>query len=151
MPPPPLPRDIPVSLAREQLSEIVFRVQDPREYRVLTRHGKPVAAIVSMASLERIWRDERADGWGDPAQRPGGGIRSLDGRYPSSQREAAEFVREIQLTRWQERQALARGGIAPLEGGEITVPIDVALEPPAKAAEPEAAAVRRRWWSRRRG
>ncbi len=146
MPTPAFPRDVPVSLARDQLSDLVLRVQDPREYRVLTRHGKPVAAIVSMASLERIWRDEQAETWVDPHRRPSGGIRSLDGRYPSCQREAAEFVREIQLQRWQERQALARGGIEPLEGGELMATMDEPVE--IAGPEREAPVPKRRWWRR---
>jgi antitoxin (DNA-binding transcriptional repressor) of toxin-antitoxin stability system len=45
---------IATSKARTHLSEIVTRVQDPRSYCVLTRHGKALAAIVPMSGLQRI-------------------------------------------------------------------------------------------------
>ena len=47
-----------VSAARQRLGEVVARVQDPNECIVMTRHGRPVAAVVSMANLKRIWQIE---------------------------------------------------------------------------------------------
>ncbi|MEL7282070.1 MAG: type II toxin-antitoxin system Phd/YefM family antitoxin, partial [Pseudomonadota bacterium] len=42
------------SQAREKISEIILRAQDPRAAVILKRYGKPVAAVVSMAELKRI-------------------------------------------------------------------------------------------------
>ena len=47
-----------VSATRRRLGEIIGVVQDPNECVVMTRHGKPVAAVVSMANLRRIWQIE---------------------------------------------------------------------------------------------
>lgn len=144
--PDPAPRRIRVSQAREQLAAIVMRVQDPREYCILLRHGKPVAAVVSMASLERIHRDEDAETWTDPKRRPLGWMKGPDGRYSSSDREGAEFVREIQLARWQERRVLERVGMEVLAGGELTAEMAVPVEP-----EVEVVAKRGFWSGWRRG
>ena len=54
----PVPLRLPSSVARSRLSEIITRVQDPRAFVVLTRHDKPVAAVVSMAELHRIWSSQ---------------------------------------------------------------------------------------------
>lgn len=140
----PCPARLPVSEARENLAAIIARVQAPEAACVLTRHGKPVAAVVSMATLARIRRDEDMERFADPRERPGGVLRP-DGTFAASSREAAEIVREVQLRRWQERQALERVGLQPLEGGELMVD---AVEP-AAVAEPVVA--RRRWWQRRGG
>jgi prevent-host-death family protein len=54
--------DVPVTQARAQLAELVNRVVYGGEQVVLTRHGKPLAALVSAADLERLRRlDEQAD------------------------------------------------------------------------------------------
>jgi prevent-host-death family protein len=45
-----------VSAARQRLGQVVNCVQDPNECIVMTRHGTPVAAVVSMANLQRIWQ-----------------------------------------------------------------------------------------------
>ncbi|WP_193746449.1 type II toxin-antitoxin system Phd/YefM family antitoxin [Ruegeria sp. ANG-R] len=44
-----------ISQARTQLGELVTLTQDPRAVIVLTRYGKPLAALVSMTEAERIW------------------------------------------------------------------------------------------------
>lgn len=139
----PAPLRVAVSKAREDLASIVLRVQDPRAYCVLTRHGKPVAAVVSMTGLRRIWREEDAERWGDPETRPGGVVRHPDGRFAADGQEAAAIVREVQLGRWQERQVLARAGMEPLEGGELRAEME-------EVAVPEVARARR-WWRVGRG
>jgi prevent-host-death family protein len=48
--------DVPVTQARAQLAELVNRVVYGGEQVVLTRHGKPLAALVSAADLERLRR-----------------------------------------------------------------------------------------------
>lgn len=144
----PAPGRLTISEAREHLASIVLRVQDPTDACVLTRHGKPVAAIVSMASLARIRRDEDAERWADPRHRPLGSVKGLDGREATTDREAAEIVREVQLARWQERRVLERQGMTPLAGGELLVDAVVPVEREVVAVEPapEAVAKRRGWW-----
>ncbi len=119
-----------ISQARARLGELVTLSQDPRQVIVLTRYGKPQAALVSMAEAERIWQlqdDDRLGqkhplsglrGWwskgrGIPGMEPG-----PDGRYLTA-RDAALKVREIQMTRAEERRILRRGGLDPVAGGEI--------------------------------
>lgn len=134
-----------VSEARARLGLLCMRAQDPREIIVLTRHGRPIAALVSITEVKRIWKleeDERT-GWKHPLSgvrgwwSRGRGIAGMepgpDGSYVTA-REAAQQVREIQMTRAEERRILERGGLAPVKGGEIA----------GKAAPP------RRWWRRRR-
>jgi len=118
-----------ISEARARLGQICATAQDPREVIVLTRHGRDLAAIVSIAELKRIWsaQDESWLGRRNPltGKRPGqavvlgaGLVAGPDGRVVS-EREAAELVREVQMTRAEERRLLARGGLDVVEGGEI--------------------------------
>lgn len=119
-----------ISQARAQLGELVTQAQDPRVVIVLTRHGKPLAALVSITEANRIWdlESDETIGWKHPLS----GIRGMwskglnipgmepgpDGTYVTA-REAALKVREIQMTRAEERRILARGGLDPVAGGEL--------------------------------
>ncbi|WP_367998686.1 type II toxin-antitoxin system Phd/YefM family antitoxin [Shimia thalassica] len=47
-----------ISEARAHLGQLCTRAQDPRQPIILTRHGKPIAALVSMAEVQRIWEHE---------------------------------------------------------------------------------------------
>lgn len=53
--------DVPVTKARAELADLVNRVVYGGERVVLTRHGKPVAAIVSAAELELLQSRDRGD------------------------------------------------------------------------------------------
>ncbi len=118
-----------VSEARLRLGQICAQAQDPREVIVLTRHGRDLAAIVSMAEVKRIWKLQD-DVWlgrrnpltgkrrGRTMLVSGGLVPGPDGR-PVSTREAAELVREVQMTRAEERRLLAQGGLEAVVGGEI--------------------------------
>ncbi|WP_330461218.1 type II toxin-antitoxin system Phd/YefM family antitoxin [Streptomyces sp. NBC_00820] len=46
--------EIPVTQARSELAELINRVVYGGEHVVLTRHGKPLVALVSAADLERL-------------------------------------------------------------------------------------------------
>ena len=46
--------ELPISEARDRLGEIVTRVEHAHERAVLTRHGKAVAAVVSMDDLRQL-------------------------------------------------------------------------------------------------
>lgn len=123
------------TLARERLSEIVRRVQDPRAYCVLTRHGKPVAAVVSMAELSRIFDAHdierlKTRGWAKAWP------TALSGKWPSTARETGEMLLKVQMDRLSERRLLARAGLDPIPGGEVAVEVEVP--------------VRRRWFGWRR-
>ena len=123
--------------ARDRLSEIITRVQDPRAYCVLTRHGRPVAAVVSMAELNRIWKQQDMEDIADDRRRPGFFTFGRGGHLTNA--EAAEAIQEVQLTRRMEREVLKRAGLEPVLGGEIAVTETVAQTVPAR---------RRRWWWR---
>ncbi|WP_253890378.1 type II toxin-antitoxin system Phd/YefM family antitoxin [Actinokineospora diospyrosa] len=46
--------EMPISMARDHLGEVVSRVEHAHERAVLTRHGRPVAAVVSIDDLRRL-------------------------------------------------------------------------------------------------
>jgi prevent-host-death family protein len=120
---------LPTSQARERLSMIVHKVQDPRAYCVLTRHGKPVAAIVSMAELRRIWKQQEIEDVSSGRARPSY-LRFGKGGHDTNA-EAAEAIQEMQLDRFMERQVLKTAGLAPVPGGELEAVTEVP---------------KRRWW-----
>ncbi|MFE2046045.1 type II toxin-antitoxin system Phd/YefM family antitoxin [Streptomyces sp. NPDC059477] len=56
--------EIPVTQARAELAELINRVVYGGERVVVTRHGKPLVALVSAADLRRL---DELDGIGDRA------------------------------------------------------------------------------------
>ncbi|MEV5958046.1 type II toxin-antitoxin system Phd/YefM family antitoxin [Streptomyces sp. NPDC051987] len=54
--------EIPVTQARAELAELINRVVYGGERVVVTRHGKPLVALVSAADLERL------EGLSEPAE-----------------------------------------------------------------------------------
>ncbi|MFD9424558.1 MULTISPECIES: type II toxin-antitoxin system Phd/YefM family antitoxin [unclassified Streptomyces] len=52
--------EIPVTQARAELAELINRVVYGGERVVVTRHGKPLVALVSAADLERLEGEEVA-------------------------------------------------------------------------------------------
>lgn len=52
--------EIPVTQARAELAELINRVVYGGERVVVTRHGKPLVALVSAADLERLENEEVA-------------------------------------------------------------------------------------------
>ncbi len=55
-------REIPISNIREDFADTVRRVEYQSERIMLTRHGKPAAALVSVADLELLeLLEDRAD------------------------------------------------------------------------------------------
>jgi prevent-host-death family protein len=52
--------EIPVTQARAELAELINRVVYGGERVVVTRHGKPLVALVSATDLERLERDQEA-------------------------------------------------------------------------------------------
>ena len=53
---------ISVSRAREFLADLVIEVAFRGERVILTRHGKPIAALVSVEDLETLERANGGDG-----------------------------------------------------------------------------------------
>lgn len=51
--------EIPVTQARAELAELINRVVYGGERVVVTRHGKPLVALVSAEDLERLEESER--------------------------------------------------------------------------------------------
>lgn len=51
--------EVPVTQARSDLAELVNRVAYSGDRVVLTRHGKPLAALVSSCDLERLEEADR--------------------------------------------------------------------------------------------
>ncbi|MFF9350396.1 type II toxin-antitoxin system Phd/YefM family antitoxin [Streptomyces sp. NPDC014734] len=52
--------EIPVTQARAELAELINRVVYGGERVVVTRHGRPLVALVSAADLERLEADAEA-------------------------------------------------------------------------------------------
>ncbi|MEU7135681.1 type II toxin-antitoxin system Phd/YefM family antitoxin [Streptomyces sp. NPDC046261] len=59
--------EIPVTQARAELAELINRVVYGGERVVVTRHGKPLVALVSAADLRRL---EEIDAGGSAADEP---------------------------------------------------------------------------------
>jgi len=53
--------EIPVTQARAALADLINRVVYGRERVVVTRHGKPLVALVSAADLERLEALDRGE------------------------------------------------------------------------------------------
>ncbi|MAC80139.1 MAG: hypothetical protein CML66_18970 [Rhodobacteraceae bacterium] len=126
---------ITVSEARSCLGQLCARAQDPREPIVLTRHGRAIAALVSIEEVKRIWQLQSED-WGPrnpltghPVSGgalvlPEGMTTAADGKIVTL-REAARQVWKIQMGRADERRVLEAGGLDPVEGGELGVEVPV--------------------------
>ncbi|WP_406859495.1 type II toxin-antitoxin system Phd/YefM family antitoxin [Streptomyces sp. HUAS MG47] len=56
--------EIPVTQARAELADLINRVVYGNERVVVTRHGKPLVALVSAADLEKLEADP------EPAEEP---------------------------------------------------------------------------------
>ncbi|MFD3512969.1 type II toxin-antitoxin system Phd/YefM family antitoxin [Streptomyces sp. NPDC058657] len=52
--------EIPVTQARAELADLINRVVYGGERVVVTRHGKPLVALVSAADLERLEEEQQA-------------------------------------------------------------------------------------------
>lgn len=138
---------LPTTVARDRLSEIVTLVQDPRTAMILTRHGKPVAAIVSIPELERIWAQQDIEDIVKHGARPAYFTYGRGGRHRTRQ-EAAEAVQKVQLDRRAEREVLKGAGLEPIPGGELVAELDADEMP----QDVRTAGHGRRWWQRwRRG
>jgi prevent-host-death family protein len=46
--------ELPISEARDRLGEVVSRAEHGQERTVLTRHGKPVAVVISIDDLREL-------------------------------------------------------------------------------------------------
>ena len=46
--------ELPISEARDHLGELVAKVEHAQERAILTRHGRPVAAVVSIEDLRAL-------------------------------------------------------------------------------------------------
>lgn len=73
-------RRVQVTDVRPQLTQLLGRVENGSEKLLLTRYGKPVAALVSMADFDRVWDAEEEELYGprDPktGRRPGPILRA---------------------------------------------------------------------------
>jgi prevent-host-death family protein len=77
-------REVPVTQARADLAELVSRVGYTGERILLTRHGKPLAALVPISDLEALERPPGEIGFSialpaepeaEQAERPSGPMR----------------------------------------------------------------------------
>lgn len=119
--------------ARDKLSSIILTVQEPRGHCILTRHGKSVAAIVSMTELKRIWKDHDIEDITVNGKRPWFMTFGRDGHRTTV--DAAEAIRDAQLNRLMERTILKDAGIDEVPGGELRADVEV-----------KEVVRKRRWW-----
>ena len=103
------------SEARKCLPRLVAKVQDPREWVVLTRHGREVAALVSFEDLKRIFDLHDQDAAARRPPPPPGLVRLPTGGF-GSPRQAAEQVLKVQMDRKREREVLEAGGLDVVRG-----------------------------------
>jgi PHD/YefM family antitoxin component YafN of YafNO toxin-antitoxin module len=135
------PMRLSVSKTRKHFGAVLMKVQNPNDYVVITRYGKAIAGVVSIAGLNRIWEieDEERDGkirhpLFDMGHYVGAKVTvGRDGKTVTT-REAALQLRTLQLERAEERRVLREGGLEPVEGGELREERVVAVEG------------KRRWW-----
>ncbi|MEU6708488.1 type II toxin-antitoxin system Phd/YefM family antitoxin [Streptomyces wuyuanensis] len=78
--------EIPVTQARAELAELINRVVYGGERVVVTRHGKPLVALVSAADLQRLEDAEQA---AEEAVIPS--VSSLRSTEPSAPGERGRF------------------------------------------------------------
>lgn len=128
---------LPTSQARDRFSEIIHFIQDPRATCILTRHGKDVAAIISMAELRRIHKQQDIEEITEHGHRPAKFTFGKEMHLTNA--EAAEHVQRVQMDRRVEREVLAAAGLKPVPGGELLEEMEVVAE-----VSPEVE--RRRWW-----
>lgn len=53
--------EVPISEARDRLGELVSRAERGQERTVLTRHGRPVAVVISIEDLRELEAAEDED------------------------------------------------------------------------------------------
>lgn len=141
----PAPLRVSTTDARDQLSAIITRVQDPRAFCILTRHGKSVAAIVSMAEMKRIMTQQDIEDISAGRHRPVMFRLGRGGHMTNA--EAAEAVQKAQLDRRMEREVLATAGLQPVPGGELVLEAEpVHPEAPPGPTAASAGGERRAWW-----
>lgn len=70
--------ELPISAARDHLGEIVSKAEHAQERTILTRHGRAVAAVISMDDLRQL---EAAEDESDLAAARDA-LRSADPRVP---------------------------------------------------------------------
>ncbi|KAB7845650.1 type II toxin-antitoxin system Phd/YefM family antitoxin [Streptomyces mobaraensis] len=84
--------EIPVTQARAELAELINRVVYGGERVVVTRHGKPLVALVSAADLERLeQRAAEAEAVERPADEPVISTVSTVRHLPSAPGEPGRF------------------------------------------------------------
>ena len=135
-----LPKSVrlPTSNARDRFSDIIHFVQDPRATCILTRHGKDVAAIISMAELRRIYKQQDVEEITEHGHRPA--MFTFGKEMHLTNAEAAEHVQRVQMDRRVEREVLSAAGLKPVPGGELVEEMEVTAE-----VSPEVG-VKRKWW-----
>jgi prevent-host-death family protein len=92
---------ISIAKAKEQLSSVIADVEQKSERYLLEEDGKPVAAVVSLADLERL-RGEHPEEDGALERR--GGLLALAGLFDGimTDEEVDDFVRDIYEARWRD-------------------------------------------------
>ncbi|MEU3505346.1 type II toxin-antitoxin system Phd/YefM family antitoxin [Streptomyces hundungensis] len=78
--------EIPVTQARAELAELINRVVYGGERVVVTRHGKPLVALVSAADLEELEASQREE-----EQRATSSLSSVHPLTPSAPAEPRRF------------------------------------------------------------
>ncbi|MEU9195622.1 type II toxin-antitoxin system Phd/YefM family antitoxin [Streptomyces hundungensis] len=78
--------EIPVTQARAELAELINRVVYGGERVVVTRHGKPLVALVSAADLEELEAAQREE-----EQRATSSLSSVHPLTPSAPAEPRRF------------------------------------------------------------
>lgn len=116
--PTPQPISLSSTRARQKLGKLIKHAQHPSSFVVLKHHGDPVAAIVSMPNLRRIFNAQDIERVIDGTYRPGG-FSYTEALRGGNDRETAEAIQRLQIDRLKERELLARQGLQEIPGGEV--------------------------------
>lgn len=79
--------EIPVTQARAELADLINRVVYGDERVVVTRHGKPLVALVSAADLERLDALAEAEAAGEQLPSTVSTVHSLPTALPPGERQ----------------------------------------------------------------
>ncbi|MEL7100539.1 MAG: type II toxin-antitoxin system prevent-host-death family antitoxin [Pseudomonadota bacterium] len=144
--PTPRPARVSTTRARQNLSTLIKHAQHPKCFVVLTHHGAPAAALVSMVNLKRIFNAEDVERVVAGTHRRGGFCYS-EVVWGKTDRETAEGIQRLQIDRMREREMLARHGLEEIPGGEIRGEVQfVPYQEPLRIAPPVRFWPLAVWW-----
>ncbi len=125
---------------RHNLTEMIKRTLKGKERMIITRHGRPVVALVTMNELHRIWADEDYELYGPVNPETGS-------RYGAAWVARTGWTRPL-----FESEVIAKKAAEKAEEQEMLTRIEAEIksweeeEPPTGSAEDAEPVKRKPWW-----